>query len=372
MNQGISKLLILAVIVLQSCGPEQQQQQQGATAMPYPVAQVKMQKEMKAYKSYPTSVEGINNTEIRPKISGFTERLVDEGEKVSKGQILFRLETQSLSQDAEAAKASVKVAEVEVEKLKPLVEKDIVSEVQLETAKANLAQVKSNYQSISANIGYATIKSPIDGVVGSIPFREGNLVSPTDQMPLTTVSKTEQVYAYFSFNEKDYLDFLSSAEGKTKSEKIANFPEVELILANGETYEFSGKIETISGQINPNTGTVQIRAKFPNPNDILSNGNSGRIRIPQTYENIISVPQLSTFERQGITYVYKLQENNTVKSTPIEIIDKVNQLYLLKSGLHKGDKIVVKGVSKIQNESEIQPQEVDMDSISNDIKTAFK
>src|SRR5690606_18432814 len=231
----------------------------------------------------------------------------DEGQKVRKGQVLFKLETQSLSQDAEAAKANINAAQVEVDKLIPLVEKNIISSVQLETAKAKLAQAKSGYSSIAANIGHATIKRPIGGYVGSSPFREGALVSPSDPQPLTTVSTTEDVYVFFALNEKDYLNFLKTTKGTTRDEKVKNFPEVELELATGTIYDQKGKIETVTGQINKTTGTVTFRAKFPNPNGLLANGSSGAIRIPKTYENTLVVPESATYEQQGIVYAYKVQ-----------------------------------------------------------------
>src|SRR5690606_18404092 len=223
------------------------------------------------------------------------------------GQTLFRIETQALSQDAGAARANINAAQVEVDKLKPLVEKNIISPVQLTTAEARLAQAKANYNSIVANIDYATIKSPVNGYVGSIPHREGALVSPADPTPLTTVSVTNEVYAFFTMNERDYLNFIQEAKGENLNEKIKNFPPVELELVNGEIYKHKGKIETVTGQVNASTGTVSFRATFPNPNRILANGNSGKIRIPKTYENAVVVPEASTFEQQGIVYVYKVQ-----------------------------------------------------------------
>src|SRR5690606_33981940 len=152
--------------------------------------------------------------------------LVDAGQKVRKGQVLFKLETQSLSEDAAAAQANVNAAQVEVDKLIPLVEKNIISSAQLETAKAKLPQARSSYNSIVANIGYATIRSPVDGYVGAINLREGALVSPTSTIPLTTVADIEKIYAFFSLNEKQYLDFIQNAPGKDLDEKIKNMPKV--------------------------------------------------------------------------------------------------------------------------------------------------
>ncbi|MDO6854063.1 efflux RND transporter periplasmic adaptor subunit [Cellulophaga lytica] len=373
-KRTISRIIIpmAAFLVIVSCGSKQEQQAPQAPPAPFPVAQLKP-KTVTSYAEYPTTIEGIVNSDVRAKTSGYIQKvLVDEGQKVRKGQVLFRLETQSLSQDASAAKARINVAQVEVNKLIPLVEKNIISEVQLETAKANLAQAKANYSSVSANIGYATIKSPVDGYVGAINFREGALISPSDPTPLTTVSDISKVYAFFSLNETQYLDFLEKAEGKTLNEKLANYPEVSLILANGSTYSEKGKIQTSTGQINPSTGTVSLRAIFNNPNRLITNGNSGKIQIPNTFENAIVVPQQATYEQQGNVMIFKVGEDNKVSTSIIKIKSTVDNLYVVESGLDSKDKIVTTGVGKLKNGVVITPQETSFDDAIKPIATLFK
>ncbi len=366
---------ILGILLLfSSCGDDKSAQQAKGTppAQTLPVVQIPL-KTVTGYTTYPASIEGVVNSKVQAKISGYiTDVLVDDGQKVKKGQALFRLETQSLSQDAAAAKANVNAAQVEVDKLKPLVAKNIISNVQLETAKAKLQQAKSGYNSIAANINYGTVKSPVNGNVGAINFREGSLVSPNDQQPLTTVSDINRVYAFFSLNESDYLDFLQNTAGKNLEEKIANYPEVTLILANGMPYSEKGKIETSSGQINPNTGTVSFRAIFNNPNQLLTNGNSGKVQIPVVYENAIVIPQEATYEQQGNVMAFKLNENNTVSLTIIKVKATIDNLYVVESGINEGDKIIVSGVGKLRNDMPITPQEVAYDSIIKPIKTLFK
>ncbi|HYH57264.1 MAG TPA: efflux RND transporter periplasmic adaptor subunit [Anseongella sp.] len=361
-----------SIFIFISCQNKQQGPPQGQGPLPLPVVEVP-RKTVTGYTSYPVSIEGTINSAVRAKVAGYiTDVLVDEGQKVSKGQTLFRLETTALTQEAGAAEANVKAAQVEVNKLKPLVEKGIISRVQLETAEARLAQAEAGYKSITANIGYATIKSPVNGYVGSIPFREGSLVSPADPTPLTTVSETDQVYAFFSMNERDYLDFIRNTAGNSLSEKIRNFPPVELQLVNGDMYREKGKIETVSGQVNPSTGTVSFRATFPNPNRILSNGNSGNIRIPKTYENVTVVPEAATFEQQGIVYVYRVQGDTMAVLSNIEVTDRVENLVLVASGLEPGDKIVAEGVGKLRNNTPVMPQPVPFDSVANSLKVVFK
>ena len=361
------------LIVLYSCGDKNEAQQAPQGPPPsFPVVQLQ-KTTVTGFTEYPTKLEGIINSDVRAKTSGYIQKvLVDEGQKVRKGQVLFKLETQSLSQDAGAAKARINVAQVEVDKLVPLVEKNIISKVQLETAKANLEQAKANYSSIAATIGYATITSPVDGYVGAINYREGTLVSPSDASPLTTVSDISKVYAFFSLNESQYLDFLQNAEGKTLEEKLANYQDVNLILANGTVYSEKGKIQTSTGQVSENTGTVSLRAIFDNPNQLLTNGNSGKIQIPTVYENAVVVPQESTYEQQGNIMLFKLGEDNKVINTIVKVKAAVDNLYVLESGVDANDKIVTTGVGKLRDGTVITPQEVPFEEVIKPISTLFK
>lgn len=368
-----SLIVALSFLVFFGCKNQSENKQKPQAAPPtFPVAKIKP-KNITGHKEYPVNIEGIVNSAVRAKTSGYIQNvLVDEGEKVRKGQALFKLETQSLSQDANAAKANVNAAQVEVDKLIPLVEKNIISKVQLETAKANLAKAKATYQSILANIDYATVKSPINGYVGTINFREGSLVSPNDATPLTTVSDISRVYAFFSLNETQYLDFLQNADGKTLKEKLTKYPPVNLILANGSTYSEKGKIQTASAQVNQTTGTVSFRAVFENPNQLLTNGNSGKIQIPTVYKNAIVVPQSATFDQQGNILLFKLNKNNTVTSSIVKVKADIGNLYVLESGIDTTDKIVVSGVGKLRSDMAITPKEVVLDSVIKPITPLFK
>jgi membrane fusion protein (multidrug efflux system) len=324
--------------------------------MPLTVMSVKKQDAV-INKEYSVNLEGQQNVEIRPKVSGFIQKIyVDEGQPIKKGELLFKLETATLSQDAAAAKARVNVAEVEVNRLIPLVERNIISAIQLETAKANLAQVKSTYNSIMATINYANITSPVNGVIGSIPYREGSLVSSTITEPLTTVSDAKMVRAYFSMNEKELLDFTRTYEGQTMQEKINNIPEVSLSLIDKSIYEHKGKIETISGLINQRTGSTECRAIFPNPNGILRSGGSGLIKIPFVEEDIFLIPQIAVSELQGKHRVFIVGENNKVSSRVLEINGTSELNYIISSGLNEGELVVVEGVSKLIEGQEISPK----------------
>lgn len=364
--------LVMSVLIgASSCNSNGENGPAQRPAPTLPIIKVKRQN-IVSHLDYPATIEGTINSDVRAKVSGYiTEVLVDEGAEVKKGQILFKLETQSLTQDAEAAKARVEAAKVEVEKLKPLVKKEIISPMQLQTAEANLATAKSNLNAINANIGYAEIKSPVDGVLGVINYRKGALVSPSDPLPITTVSSIDQVYANFSMNEKEYLDFIQKGDGETPAQRIANVPEVSLVLANGNTYSEKGKVQTISGQVNKTTGTVGFRALFSNPQQLLTNGNTGTIQVPMHYDSVVVIPEPSTFEQQGQVFVYLLNENQEATPKKVEVITRSNGVVLVSEGVEEGQEIIAKGVGKIRSGSKVNPQPISFEEV-NSFEPVFK
>jgi len=320
--------------------------------------------------SFPVNIEGVVNSPVQAKISGYIIKvLVDEGQAVRQGQPMFQLETQTLNQSAASAKAQIEVAQVEVNKLIPLVEKNIVSKVQLETAQANLQRAQATYNEVASNIGFAVVKAPVNGVVGAINYREGALVTANNTV-LTTVSDVKEVYAYFSMNEKEYLDFLDNTQGKTTAEKLKNLPEASLVLANGQEYAEKGKIQAVTGQIDPTTGSIQFRATFPNPNKLLTNGNSGTIKIPQHFSNSLVIPEVATFEQQGKVFVYKV-ENDTLKQAIITLKSRADNYAVVESGLKNGDVILAQGLNKVRTGTVIKPQPISMDSLVKKIQPIF-
>lgn len=341
-------------------------------AQPYPVVQLQA-KDVTGQTSYPVRIEGIVNAEVRAKIPGYVTKVwVDEGARVQKGQPLFSLETDALSEEAEAAKANVEAAQVGVDQLRPLVEKKIVSPIQLQTAEAKLAQAKAAYKAITANIGYAHINSPITGYVGRIPYRQGSLIDPGNPRPLTTVSNTDEVFAYFSMNESDYLDFLQVAPGKTLEEKVAQYPAVKLKLANGEIFQHEGRIEAVTAQVDRGTGTVSFRATFPNPEHLIANGSSGTILIPKVYNNAVLVPQQSTYEMQGKTYVFKVLPDSTVTPVVIEVADEVDNLLVVRSGVDADTHIIAQGAGRLHDRDKVIPQPIPFDSLAKEITPVFQ
>ena len=326
------------------------------------------------------SLQGQQTVEIRSKIAGYIEQiLVDEGAYVRKGQVLFRLnanDIQAMVRSAEAmvkvAEADVNVAKVNVEKTKPLVEKNIISKFDLESfestqksKEALMAQALANLENAKANLQYTLITSPTEGTIGNFPFRVGSLVSSSTAEPLTTVSNTVNMYAYFSFNEKEFLIMTKGLAGKTLQGKFAKLPGVSLILADNSVYEETGRIETASGLVDSQTGAINVRASFPNTQGLLRSGGSGMVRIPQYIDSVIIIPQKTSYELQGKHFVYVVGADNKVHNTEIEVlVGNLKDSYVVTSKLHAGDQIVLEGIASLVNDAEIKPKLVDAGSLS--------
>ncbi len=356
--------ILTATFSLVSCKKDEQPKEK--PVMPYKVTEVAPTSTM-LYNEYPTVLEGVVDVEIRSKVDGYIEKIfVDEGQEVKKGQVLFKLESETATQDAAAAKAKVTAAQVEVNRLIPLVERNIISQVQLETAKANLASAKSSYQSVITRINYATITSPVNGFVGTIPYRLGSYVSSATAQPLTRVSDISSVYAYFSINEKEQLDMMEHLPGKSFQEKINNMPSVNLLLSNGSLYSSQGKIETFSGQANTQTGSYNVRAKFANTDKMIRSGSSGTIQIPSNLKDVILIPQSATMELQDKHLVLTYDNENKVKPIPVTIREVPGgKFYVVDSGLKAGDKIILEGVGILAEGTPIKPELVPYTEVIN-------
>lgn len=388
--KNMKRLHILVVsallLFLVSCGRGGQKSGQGADAVKeYPVISVEPQS-TRLFKDYPTKLQGQQTVEIRSRIAGYIDQIyVDEGAFVKKGQLLFRLNDNDLRATVRSAEAQVKVAEanlntakINFEKTKPLVEKNIISKFDLESVEAalhaqeaQLAQAQANLQNAKANLQYALIASPAEGTIGTFPYRVGSLVSSSSAEPLTTVANTKNMYAYFAFNEKDFLSLIEGLKGENLQEKFKKMPDVSLILADNSVYPLPGRIETASGLVDPQTGSVNVRAGFPNPEGILRSGGSGFVRIPQNVDSVLIIPQKSTYELQNKHFVYLVDAGNKVHSTPIEVLTgNLKDSYVVRSGLKAGDRIVLEGIAALRNDVEIKPKLVNIGNLSENMSPA--
>lgn len=333
----------------------------------YPVA-VLNSSDVELKSSYPAVIKGKQDIEIRPQISGIITRLcVDEGSVVSKGQTLFVIDPVQYQEAVNAAQATVNVAasnvataQLTAENKRELAKNNIIGSYELQTAenalassKAVLSQAKAQLISAKKNLSYTRVTSPSNGVVGSIPFRVGSLVGPSVATPLTTVSDISEMYAYFSMTERQLLTL--TAEGNSSKDILDKMPAVELKMIDGSIYGETGKVATMSGIIDQSTGSVSLRAKFPNKNHTLRSGGTGSVLIPYKMNNCIVVPQKATYEIQDKKYVYIVDSKSTVKSTLVETFSLDDgQNYVITSGLKVGDKIVVEGVGTLKDGMQIK------------------
>jgi membrane fusion protein (multidrug efflux system) len=321
--------------------------------------------------NFAATIKGKTDIEVRPLVSGFiTQVHVDEGQRVSKGQVLFTLDQVQYQAAVDQAAASVNSARTALESAKltaankqALFDKNIISEYenqlaknQLTQAQAALTQAQAALTTAKKNLSYTVVTAPSDGFVGSIPNREGSLASPSMVTPLTTVSDNSDVYAYFCLNEKDILE-LTQNGSKTLNQAIAEMPKVQLELSDGTVYPELGTVATVSGVIDSSTGAANVRARFKNTNGMLRSGSTGRIYIPNHLDNVILIPQKATFEIQDRRFVYVVNDSSKTVSTPIEVSPlNDGQQYVVTSGLTAGQRIVVEGVgTKVKEGMAIKP-----------------
>lgn len=344
---------------------------------------------------YPATIKGLQDIEVRPQVSGLIVKLcVDEGATVRKGQALFQIDPTQYKAAYDQAAASVKSAKANLETItaternkKMLHDQKIISDFEYQTAvnnlltaKANLAQAEAAYTAAKQNLDFCTVKSPSDGVIGTFPYRIGALVSPSISEPLTTVSEIGDMYVYFSMTEKQLLDLTRA--GGTLKEQLEKMPTVKLQLADGTMYDAEGKIDAVSGVIDQTTGSVSMRAIFPNKQNILRSGGMANVVFPYTMSEIILIPQTATQEIQDKKFVYVLQPDSTLKHTEIQISNlNDGKNYIVTGGLKEGDQIVVEGVQTLQDGQKISPitvaqkeakyQQALQDQRDGNIQTAF-
>ncbi len=323
------------------------------------------------YEEFPTRLEGKVNVNIRPQVDGYIQKIfVEEGAYVKTGQSLFKIDDRSYVEQVntasaylDAALAAQKNAKLEVEKYTLLSQNNVTSDFQLrtaqaqyETAQANVARQRAALEAAKINLGFTLIKSPVNGFIGRIPKRIGNLASASDTQPLTTLSEISDVYAYFSMTEKEFLRFNTRYKGDNLMEKISETDSIFLKLADDSDYPYRGKIQMINGEFEASTGAISVRASFKNPGYLLRTGNTGRIILPYTEKQVLLVPVLSTLDIQDKIFVVRLNKENKSERVAITVSKKQGDYYIVKSGLHPGDRIVSRDLETIEEGSIIQPQ----------------
>lgn len=371
-----SSIFILAILIAGCSGNQ--------PAVPPPAPQalqvVSLQgNDATTYTDYPASIQGAIDLEVRPQISGILDKiLVAEGAAVQKGQPLFQIDARPFREalnnakaQLHAAQAAVTNAQIEVDKLAPLVKNKVVSDFQLKTATssyqsalANVEQAKAGVASANINLGYTLIKAPVSGYVGRLPKKQGSIVSPTDPTPLTLLSDAHEVHVYFALGEDDFVAFNAKYPGNTINERLKKMPGVSLVLADNSVYGKEGKVDMVDGQFDKQTGSISLRATFPNSQGLLRSGNTGKIRLSLKYDNAISIPQSSTVEVQDKMFVFVVDGKNIVTRTPITVSGTSGTNYLVKEGLKSGDRIVFDGIDKLKDGDTIKPEKLKEEPIT--------
>ncbi|CAL1519934.1 efflux RND transporter periplasmic adaptor subunit [Chitinophaga sp. MM2321] len=325
------------------------------------------------HRSYVTDIQAVQNVEIRARVNGFLDKIfIDEGQEVKKGQLLFGINDAEYRAELAKAKAVLssvvaesKSAELELERVKMLVEKKVIAASELEVATARLAaahakidEARSAESNAAMRLSYTSIRAPFDGIIDRIPLKKGSLIN--EGTLLTTVSDTRDVYAYFNVSETEYLQY-----SKAVSSGDNSYNHVQLILADGSDYNYAGKIETMEGEFEENTGSIAFRARFPNPAKLLKHGASGKVRLTTDMDNAVIIPQKAVFEMQDKNYVFIVDAANNVKMRNFVPQARFSHFYIVESGLEPGERIVCEGVRNIRDGIRIAPRMVPMDSLLN-------
>jgi membrane fusion protein, multidrug efflux system len=322
---------------------------------------------------YVGDIQAVQNVEIRAQVQGYLQKIyVDEGQEVKKGQPLFRINDEGyqaqLAQakaDLKSALAEAKAAELQVDRVKVVVDHEVFSkselemaQAQLEAAKARVDKARSALTDAQFKLSHTYIKAPFDGIINRIPHKVGSLVD--EGTLLTTVSDYASVFAYFSVSENEYLEYMKSRQEGTET----NNDEVDLLLANGTVYPYSGKIETMASEFDAGTGSIPFRARFPNPDKLLKHGSTGSIRLTFEERNALILPQKAAFEIQDQNFVYLVDAQNQLVMRSFVPKARFSHFYIVESGLKPGDKVVYEGVQTAREGMKIMPEYVQMDGVA--------
>jgi membrane fusion protein (multidrug efflux system) len=374
---GSISVTLLILILLSSCGSDKKGGKAPGTPQTYSELTLEP-RSTTIYNDFPATIEGIEIVQLRPMVDGYLEKIyVPEGANVTKGQLLFKIKNPVYDEAVVTAQAAIKsaqanvdAAKMNVEKVRPLVEKDIVSKYELESAQyslkgmeAALEQANASLRNAQTNVGYTTLRSPITGVMGTIPYKIGDLISSTTSSPLTSLARIDQVYAYFALSEKQLLGLSNRIPGTTLQDKLNQLPRASLVLADGSQYPQKGRLETASGMITTGTGTVSLKAQFQNPTGLIRSGASAVVRIPRIIDTALLVPQSATYELQDKKFVYLVTEGNKVISMPVTGSATNDGKYIVvQQGVKRGDKILLNGFN-LKDSTVVIPQPVNADSL---------
>lgn len=297
-------------------------------------------------KQYVSQIRSIRNIEIRAQEKGYLQNIyVDEGQFVKKGQLLFKIMPGLYQAELLKAQAEAKGAEIELQNAKTLADKNIVSKNEQALAQAKLEQARAEVALAKLHLSFTEIRAPFDGTIDRIPLKLGSLIDEGEL--LTSLSDNSKMFAYFNVSEPDYLEYQNNVKGRSSS-------TVDLLLANGETLKYKGKVEVIESEFDNETGNIAFRASFPNSDKLLKHGETGKVLMTAPIKNALIIPQKATYEIQDKKFVFVVEKNNVLKSVEITVKGEIPDLYIVDSGITAADKIVLDGLQKANDDDKIK------------------
>lgn len=336
-----------------------------------PVTEV-LAKDARLYREYVADIQAVRNVELRARVQGFLEKIyVDEGEIVKKGQLLFKIndeehraELAKSTANLESAIAEAKASELEVDRLRIMVEKKVISETELSVSEARLKAVNARIKqamwaesNAKLKLSYTSVRAPFNGIIDRIPFKAGSLIDHGTL--LTTVSDISEVFVYFNVSEGEYLRYIKSRSGKKPGES----DRVSLMLADNTLYPFEGEVGSMGGQFQARTGSISFRARFTNPGSVLKHGATGKILWSNVVPDAVMIPQKSAFEIQDKTFVYVVDSADHVRIRHFVPKTRFSHYYIVEKGLEPGERIVFEGIQEVRDGMRIIPKQVSMDSL---------
>jgi len=347
MKPAILFVVACSLLLQFACTPKKEKKEETATyAVTSPLTI-----DTSLVKEYVSQIRSIQNIEIRAQEKGFLQQIyVDEGQFVKAGQLLFRIMPKIYEAEYQKAEAETKVAEIELQNTKALADKDVVSKNEQAMAQAKLDHANAEKALAKVHLSFTEIRAPFDGTIDRIPKKLGSLIDEGEL--LTSLSDNKQIFAYFNVSEPEYLDYQIHVKNRGNS-------SVNLLLANNQVLPYKGLVETIESEFDSETGNIAFRAKFPNPEKLLRNGETGKVLMTLPLKNVLVIPQKATYETQDQKYVFVIDKNGIAKSRNIQITYELPDVYIVGSGLSAGDRILLEGVQKVKEDQKIQTKFTD-------------
>lgn len=342
MKRVASGIMLSTLLLVAGCNGKKEEKQEDTV---YPVTNP-LKKDTVINKEFVAQIRSVKNIEVRAQEKGFLEKIyVDEGQYVHAGQTLFRIMPQLYQAELLKAKAEVEQASIELRNASTLANNNIVSKNEKAMAKAKLDAANAEMKLAQIHLSFTDIKAPFSGVINRIPLKLGSLVDEGDL--LTSLSDNTDVYSYFNVSEPEYLSYQTHAADRGSN-------QVSLIMANGDMLPQKGEIQTIEGEFDNETGNIAFRAKFPNPDKLLRNGETGKVQMTLPLHNALIIPQKATYEIQDQKYVFIIGKDGKAKSRNIKVAYELPDLYVIASGLSEGDNILLEGVQKVKDDQKVK------------------